>query len=282
MSQGGRAQHAAWSYGQGVLEKMSGWNPPPVDPAPGYGQQPAPGYGQQPAPGYGQQPGYGPQAGYGYPPPWGAGHVSPGGGTADPLPGKPRRRTGLWLGLGGVVLAAALALVLVLIVFANNASGPAWRLVAAEKAGGLPRNNNPGVSAALGQSIGTVRAQFDRMPHAGRIGSTVDAVYNLAPTRVGAIPKLVVFVGLNGRFNPQAVVAGMTAGGAMLPTVAPGSHGGIAECGSDSTGSTACFWVTGTTIGFLVVEPNGAEAVSGLDVLMIKIRNSVERPVHGS
>jgi hypothetical protein len=177
-----------------------------------------------------------------------------------------------------VILALALALSLVLVVFANRASAQAWTLVAVNDAGGLHRNNDPGVSAALGASIDSVKAQFNHMPHVGRIRSTVDGVYNLGHAPLGASPKIVVFVGLNGSFNQQAVLHGMTAGGEHLPRVAAGAHGGTAECGSDGAGNEACFWVTSSTIGFLVLEPNGAEAARNLDGLMIRMRDSIESP----
>src|SRR5487761_1150087 len=257
----------------------------PQPPAPGYGQPPAPGYPQPPAPGYGQPPasgcwqqpvqGYGPQPEYGYPP-------YPGYPLPGAIAGRPDRhgrRTGLWLGLGGgVALAAAIAFLLVFVVFAANPSAQAWTLTDASKAGGLPRNNTPGVAAALGNSIGTFRAQFATMPHIGQIESAVAGVYDLAPVRAGAVPRLVVFVGLNGTFNPRAVRSGRRAGGEPLPGVAGGSHGGTAECGNDSSGSEACVWVTSTTIGFLLVEPNGAEAAGSLDSLMISMRTDLERP----
>ena len=259
------------------------YRPPPAQwhgplPAQGYGPPAAQAYGPPPAQWHGPPPaqGYGPQPGYGYPPY--PGYAWPGGPTGPP-PGRARRRAGLWLGLGGgVALAAAIAFLLAFTVFAGNPAGQAWTLISASNAGGLPRNDAPGISAALGNSIGTFRAQFARMPHIGQIASAVAGVYNLAPIRAGAVPRLVVFVGLNGTFNPRAVLTGMTAGGETLPEVAAGSHGGTAECGNDSSGSEACIWVTSTTIGFLVVEPNGAEAAGSLDRLMIKMRTSLERP----
>lgn len=49
----------------------------------------------------------------------------------------------------------------------------------------------------------------------------------------------------------------MTADGQRLPKVAAGSRGGAAECGGDKSGYGSDVWMTGTTIGFLVVEPRG-------------------------
>jgi hypothetical protein len=58
------------------------------------------------------------------------------------------------------------------------------------------------------------------MPNAGQIKSAVDTVYNLGRAQSGATPDLVVFIGLNGAFNTQAVLKGMVSGSESLPKVA--------------------------------------------------------------
>ncbi len=231
-------------------------------------------YGQPGASsGYGQQPFQGQQGGYGYPTP-GSVYGPPGGAGS-----RPRRRTGLWLGVGGGCVAAAVAAVLIFVfVVHGTSSGKNWTLTAPATAGGLSRNNTPGISSSLGSAMGGVRSQFNQMPNVGQIKSTVEGVYNLGHASAGAIPHLVVFVGLNGTFNDQAVLNGMVAGGDNLPKVSPGPHGGTAECGTGGSGNEVCFWVTSTTIGFIVVEPNGAEAANALDGLMIHMRTDLEQP----
>jgi hypothetical protein len=66
-------------------------------------------------------------------------------------------------------------------------------------------------------------------------------------------------------------------GGSPLPEAEAGPHGGQAECGTDTTGDEGCVWVTGTTVGILAIEPNGAEPKGHLDSLMIGMRNDLER-----
>jgi hypothetical protein len=129
---------------------------------------------------------------------------------------------------------------------------------------GLSRNNTPGISSSLGSAIGSVKSQFAQLPNAGRIKSAVDGVYNLSQGEAGGIPHLVVFVGLNGTFNDQAVLNGMVAGGGNLPKVSPGPHGGTAECGTGSD-NEVCFWVTTST-------------ANALDSLMIHMRTDLEKP----
>jgi hypothetical protein len=185
----------------------------------------------------------------------------------------------LWLSLGGGCVAVAVAVVLIFVFVANGTSSSKnWTLIAPTRAGGLSRNNTPGISSSLGSAVGGVRSQFNQLPNAGHIKSAVEGVYNLGHGETGGIPHLVVFVGLNGTFNDQAVLNGMAAGGDNLPRVSPGPHGGTAECGTAGAGNEVCFWVTRTTMGFIVVEPNGAEAASALDGLMISMRTDLEQP----
>jgi hypothetical protein len=185
----------------------------------------------------------------------------------------------LWLGLAGGCVAATVAVVLIFVfVVHGTSSSKSWTLITPATAGGLSRNNTPGISSGLGTAMGGIRSQFNQLPNAGRIKSTVEGVYNLGHGQTGGIPHLVVFVGLNGTFNDQAVLNGMVAGGDNLPKVSPGPHGGTAECGNGGSDNEVCFWVTKTTIGFIVVEPNGAEAANALDGLMISMRTDLEQP----
>jgi len=69
----------------------------------------------------------------------------------------------------------------------------------------------------------------------------------------------------------------MTADGQSLPKMAVGADGGTAECGGDKSGYESYVWVTGTTTGFPVVEPRGAEPQSSLDGTMIWTRTNLER-----
>jgi hypothetical protein len=125
--------------------------------------------------------------------------------------------------------------------------------------------------------MSSVKSQFNKLSDVGNLHSVVDAVYSLGGDQDGTgIPNLVIFIGLNGKFNTNNVLKGIMAGGSNLPKVSPGPHGGQAECGTDGSGDEGCVWVTGTTVGLLVVEPNGAEPKGHLDRLLIGIRNDVE------
>jgi hypothetical protein len=272
-------QAAGAGYGQPSSGAGYGQPPPGYgqqQPGAGYGQPPAgPGYGQQPpGGGYGQQayPGYGQQPGYGYPGA-GAGYAGPGGAT------PPRRRTGMWLGIGGAVVAAAVAIALVLFFVLGNQD---WKLSTPQNADGLSRLNNSAISGQLKSAINTVRTQFDKVPDAGKLNSVVDAVYSLGGSQQGSgIPNLVIFVGLNGTFNIDSALKGVMTGSGNLPSVAPGPHGGLAQCGSDGSGDEGCVWATGTTVGIIAIEPNGAEPTGHLDSLMIGMRKDLEQSSNG-
>jgi hypothetical protein len=181
--------------------------------------------------------------------------------------------------VGGGVVAVVVVVVLVLVfVVKGGNSGQSWTLIAPTQAGGLSRNDSPGVSSVLSSSIGEVRTQFNSMANVGHIKSVVDAVYNLNGSSSGSIPNLIIYVGLNGTFNSSEFLQNMQAGNDTFPQTSAGPHGGTAGCGVDSSGDEGCFWVTGSTLGFLVVEPNGAEARASLDGLMIKMRGDLEKP----
>jgi hypothetical protein len=269
-------QRPAQDYGQpgtpGYGQPQAG--PWYGQPQPGqiYGQQPGQGYagyGQQPGQGYGQQsyPGYGPQAGYGYP-----GAAYPG---TTPAPSG-RRRIGMWvaIGGGGAVVTAAIVLALVSVLGGNGN----WKVTTPQQAGGLSKVNTAAIQNQLNTAISTVKSQFNKLPDVGKLNSVVDAVYELSGSQqFGGIPNYVIFVGLNGTFDTKNVLKGIMTGSSNLPTAAPGPHGGQAECGADGSGDEGCVWVTGTTVGILAIEPNGAEPKGHLDSLMIGMRTDLEQ-----
>ncbi|MGH3155893.1 MAG: hypothetical protein ACRDNF_04865 [Streptosporangiaceae bacterium] len=267
--------------GQGYGQQAAGTGYGQQQPGTGYGQQAGQGYGQQQAgPGYGQQPsgggygqqaypGYGQQAGYEYPAA-GAGYAGPGGATPPR-----RRRTGMWLGIGGGGVAVAVAIALVLFFVLGNQG---WKLSTPQSAGGLSRVNNSAISGQLKSAINTVQTQFNKMSDVGKLNSVVDAVYSLGGSQQGSdIPNLVIFVGLNGTFNTKNVLKGIMTGGSNLPSAVPGPHGGQAQCGTDGSGDEGCVWATGTTVGIIAIEPNGAEPTGHLDSLMIGMRKDLEQ-----
>jgi hypothetical protein len=189
-----------------------------------------------------------------------------------------RRRTRLWAGAGGAVVAAAVAVVLVLVFAVNGGSGQAWTLTAKAQADGFPRVNTTGATGTLDHMASELQSAANRSSDNGHINSTVVAVYNMNGSQGGA-DNPVAFIGLNGSFSSTAISSMETGLGAKMVSVKAGPHGGTANCGTAASGNRACYWATSTTVGVLEFNPIEAEDPNVLDVLMIQMRNDLEKPV---
>ena len=242
---------------------------PDYGPMPGYGTQPGPGT----QPGYESQPGYGAQPGYGTP-----GYAQPGpDGSYPPPPRRSRGRT--WFGIiaGIVVLGVVIAGVSAYILNGSKK----WVLTAPSSIAGLKRDTNPLDESTFSSGVATFKANVTSLPNYGKLKSSVSAIY------LQGSSQTIGFAGLNGTFNAQVVLKPVN--GVKVSKVNAGPHGGAAECGRTST-ETICQWSTGTTIGRLDIIPasgltggsGSPESVSAAASLMLKIRDAVEKPAHGS
>jgi hypothetical protein len=253
--------------------------PPSQDAGPVPGSAPQPGYGTPPGtspqPGYGTQPGYaapagyGPQAGYGTQP--GYGYGQPGGSYPAP---PPRHRGRMWLGIIGGIVVLAVVIAGVSAYILNKSKK--WMLTAPPTVAGMSRDSDP-LSEGFGAAVAKFRSDVTSLHNYGHLDSTVSSIYTLGSSQA------VGFIGFNGTFNVQVVLK--SANGLKVSSVSAGPHGGVAECGT-STLETICQWSTGTTVGILVIIPDGtsanSESVSAADKLMIKVRDDVEKPAHHS
>ena len=227
--------------------------------------------GRVAAPGHGPQPGHAPQSGYAVQP--ADGYGPPGPGRADPV-SPPRRRWRIWLGIiaGFMVLAVAIAGVSVYLL--NKNKSQKWTLTAPPTLVGMSPDTSPADQLGFNALIAKFKSDLTRLPHYGSLKSTVSGLYRLSQQHA------VGFIGFNGTFNVR--VALRTGAGLTVTKANPGRHGGTAECGSDGI-NTVCQWSTGTTVGVVVVIPvslgAGPERRRDAHYLMLKIRNSVERPV---
>lgn len=266
---------------------MSGWNPPPEGPegwgdtGQGFGQPsgPGPGYGQSgvPGPDYGQPgvpgPGYGPPTGPGVPYPMGygpQGYGPQGMGGYQP----PGRRRGVlrWIGIGAVVV---LALIIVAGVITYTQEDHSWKLTAPSTAAGLSRSTNVLDTLGLSEAAASQKSAVTKVPGYGTLQSTVSAAY--AASSLTA--PLVQFIGLNGKFSEQIELKSFQ--GAPIVNVNAGPHGGVAECAKTSL-ETFCQWSTTSTVGALIITSSdlggGPVSTATADSLLIKMRNSVEKP----
>jgi hypothetical protein len=243
---------------------------PPPGPGPPPGDPVAPVY--SPPPAAAAPPVYGPPPGPGPPP--GRGYAQPGPGGM--YPGPPiRRRWRIWLGIvaGFVVLAIVIAGISVYIL---NKS-PNWTLTAPQTIAGMSRDARPADQLAFGALVAKFKSNVTSLPRYGTLKSTVSGIYALGSGQA------VGFIGFNGAFNVR--VALKTGAGIKVSSANPGPHGGTAECGSGSS-YAVCQWSTATTVGIVLVIPasSGAshESLASANDLMIRIRDSVERPAHRS
>jgi len=238
---------------------------PQTVPQPGY----APQHGYATQPGYAPpsgsapQPGYTPQPGYGYGP--------PGPGRAYPVP-PARRRRRTWLGIivGFMILAAVIAGISVYLL--NKAQR--WTLTAPRTLVGMSPDASPTDQLGFNALIARFKTDLTSLPHYGSLKSTVSGIYRRGHRHS------IGFIGFNGTFNVRVVLR--TGEGLTVTKVNPGPHGGTAECGTDGI-NTVCQWSTGSTVGIVVAIPTslgaGPEKRRDVHSLMLKIRDSVERPV---
>ena len=149
-----------------------------------------------------------------------------------------------------------------------------WVLTAPHTLVGMSPDISPTDQLGFNALIAKFKSDLTSLPHYGRLNSTVSGIYRLSQRHS------VGFIGFNGTFNVR--VALKTGAGLTVTTANPGPHGGTAECGTDGI-NTLCQWSTGTTVGVVVVIPvslgAGPEKRRDAHYLMLKIRNSVERPV---
>jgi len=172
---------------------------------------------------------------------------------------------------GFMILAAVIA---GLSIYLLNKSQK-WTLTAPQTLVGMSPDTSPNDQLRFNALIARFKSDLTSLPHYGNVKSTVSGIYRLSRRHA------VGFIGFNGTFNARVVLT--TGPGLTITRANPGPHGGTAECGTDGT-NTICQWSTGTTVGIVVVIPTslgaGPEKRRDTHSLMIKIRDSVEQPVH--
>jgi hypothetical protein len=164
-------------------------------------------------------------------------------------------------------------------------TGSAFVLTKAANVGPFPLNpvaTNYYVTIANQQA--NPYAQAIKAKGAGVPGKEVVAMYNLSSvTSVWADNYMAIgFVGYNGTFKPDAVIAYMKTQLTSTRMVSAGPHGGQMMCGyylSSSTGKQAseCLWVTPTTFGMTQFIVDRAQSkYNGTSALTLELRNAVE------
>jgi hypothetical protein len=174
----------------------------------------------------------------------------------------------------GVVIAGVSAYIL------KNGSKK-WLLTAPSSIAGLKTDTNPLDQSTFSNGVARFKSNVTGLPNYGKLKSTVSGIYLLGSSQT------IGFAGLNGTFNAQIVLR--PGNGVQVSNVKAGPHGGAAECARTST-ETICQWSTGTTIGRLDIIPASGltggsgtpDSISAAASLLLKIRDAVEKPAHGS
>ena len=189
-----------------------------------------------------------------------------------------RRRGGsndhrLWLGLGGVIVIAAAAIVGVIKFEFPSHSGPAHTMTTPPKIGAFARTvdlEHQADVAALKQKVISMSA--------GEASNVVSAVYESGKASAGNSTQIIMFIGGHlANADPAASITSFTQQFKGAKVVSAGALGGKAACVQDGTGSNSvamCAWFDNDSFGEVVSPTMNATALARA---MQQVRPSVEQ-----
>ena len=190
-----------------------------------------------------------------------------------------RRRGGsndrrLWLGLGGVVVLAAAAIIGVVKFEFPSHTGPAHTMAAPNTIGTYART----VDLEHQADVGALRAKVMQMS-SGQASHVVTAVYESGKSSVGNTAQIVMFVGGHlANADPAASIASFLQQYKGAEVVSAGPMGGEAACyqeGTQKSGVGMCAWFDDDSFGELSSPTMSATALANV---MRTFRPSVELP----
>jgi hypothetical protein len=179
----------------------------------------------------------------------------------------------LWLGLGGVVVVAAAAIVgIVKFEFLPSHSGPAHAMAIPDKIGTFTRT----VDLEHQADVAALKAKVINMS-SGQASHVVSAVYESGNSAAGNNAQILMFIGGHlANADPAASVTSFTQQFKGAKVVSAGAGGGRAACVQDGTGADAvamCAWFDNDSFGEVVSPTMNATALAKE---MQAIRPSVE------
>ena len=189
-----------------------------------------------------------------------------------------RRRGGsndhrLWLGLGGVIVVAAAAIVGVIKFEFPSHSGPVHTMTTPAKIGAFARTvdlEHQADVAALKQKVIAMSS--------GEASNVVSAVYESGKASAGNTAQIIMFIGGHlANADPAASITSFTQQFRGATVVTAGALGGKAACVQDGTGSNSvamCAWFDNDSFGEVVSPTMNATALASA---MQQVRPSVER-----
>jgi hypothetical protein len=194
--------------------------------------------------------------------------------------GRRRGRSGdrrLWIALGSVMAAAAVAIAAIILVgFKSGPGGPAHSLSAPDKLSSFVRR--PALEQQM--NVGQLRSDVVSMS-SGQAKHVVEAVYENGTSTSGQTPQIVLFIGGNlANASPTASVKSFTQRFKGAQVTSPGGLGGEAACvnaTASEPGSVAmCAWFDNDSFGEVVSPTMNASALAKT---MRTIRPDVEKVV---
>ena len=192
--------------------------------------------------------------------------------------GTGRRRGGsndhrLWLGLGGVIVIAAAAIVGVIKFEFPSHSGPVHTMTTPDKIGTFARTvdlEHQADVAALKQKVISMSS--------GQASHVVSAVYESGKASAGNTAQIIMFIGGHlANADPAASITSFTQQFRGAKVVTAGGLGGKAACVQDGTGSNSvamCAWFDNDSFGEVVSPTMNASALASA---MQQVRPAVEQ-----
>jgi hypothetical protein len=178
----------------------------------------------------------------------------------------------LWLGLGGVIVVAAAAIVGVIKFEFPSHSGPVHTMTTPAKIGTFART----VDLEHEADVNALKQKVIAMS-AGQASDVKSAVYESGNSAAGNTAQIVMFIGGHlANADPAASITSFTQQFHGAKVVSAGALGGKAACVQDGTGSNSvamCAFFDNDSFGEVVSPTMNATALASV---MQKIRPSVE------
>jgi hypothetical protein len=167
----------------------------------------------------------------------------------------------LWLGLGGVVVVAAAAIVGIVKFELPSHSGPAHTMAISDKIGAFTRTMDLEHQA----DVDALRQKVIKMS-AGQASGVVSAVYESGKSAVGNNAQIIMFIGGHlANADPAASITRFTQQYRGAKVVSAGALGGKAACVQDGTGAkvvSLCVWFDNDSFGEILSPTMSASALA--------------------
>jgi hypothetical protein len=179
----------------------------------------------------------------------------------------------LWLGLGGVIVVAAAAIVGIVKFEFPSHSGPAHTMTTPAKIGAYTRT----VDLEHQADVAALRQKVIKMS-SGQASRVMSAVYESGKSAVGNNAQIIMFIGGHlANADPAASITSFTQQFRGAKVVSAGALGGKAACVQDGTGTNGvsmCAWFDNDSFGEIVSPTMNATALA---TAMQTVRPAVEQ-----